>query len=66
MIKEDARFGGSEALAGDGRANNASNVGNANNVYGVAGANTLLILSDLATFADNRTENGKTCTTVCL
>ena len=66
MIKEGARFGGSEALAGVGRANNPSNVGNANNVYGVAGANTLLILSDLATFADNRTENGKTCTTVCL
>ena len=66
MIKEGARFGGSGALAGVGRANGAGNVGNANGVYGVAGANTLLILSDLATFADNRTENGKTCTTVCL
>lgn len=32
---------GSEALAGVGRANNASNVGNANNVNGVAGSNTL-------------------------
>ncbi len=39
MIK-GARFGGSEAFAGVGRANNNSNVGNANNVYGVAGANT--------------------------
>lgn len=34
-------LGGSEALAGVGRANNASNVGNANNVNGVAGSNTL-------------------------
>lgn len=61
-----AVYSGSVALAGVGRANNASNVGNANNVYGVAGANTLLILPDLAIFADNRTQNGKTCTTVCL
>ena len=38
MIKEGARFGGSEAFAGVGRANNNSNVGNANNVNGVAGA----------------------------
>ena len=66
MIKEGAGFGGSEAFAGVGRANNNSNVGNANNVNGVAGANTLFILSDLATFADNRTQNGKTCTTESL
>ena len=33
-------LGGSEALAGVGRANNASNVGNANYVHGVAGSNT--------------------------
>lgn len=65
MIKEGAGFGGSEAFAGVGRANN-SNVGNANNVNGVAGANTLFILSDPATFADNRTQNGKTCTTESL
>ena len=66
MIKE-AGFGGSEAFAGVGRANNDNNVGNANNVYGVAGSNTFIeSLSDPATFADNRTQDGKTCTTVCL
>ena len=44
-----------------------NNVGNANNVNGVAGSNTFIeSLSDPATFADNRTQNGKTCTTVCL
>ena len=38
-------YGGSEAFAGVGRANNASNVGNANNVDGVAGSNTFNLLS---------------------
>lgn len=47
-------FGGSEAFAGVGRANNASNVGNANNVYGVAGSNTFNLVNPTI-FADNRT-----------
>ena len=58
-------LGGSEALAGVGRANNASNVGNANNVHGVAGSNTFPILRVPRTLPlSNR--NGKTQTTVIL
>ena len=44
-------LGGSEALAGVGRANNASNVGNATYVHGVAGSNTFPNLAGSTDFA---------------
>ena len=60
-------LGGSEALAGVGRANNASNVGNANYVYGVAGSDTFLeLILRVPWTLPLSIRNGRTYTTVIL